>query len=41
MGHRWAEAGWILENNAPMNNGLLRMGFEPYKTLRFYDRPLR
>jgi hypothetical protein len=40
-GYRWAEAGWILEDNAPMNNGLLRMGFEPYKTLRFYDRPLR
>jgi hypothetical protein len=40
LGHRWAEAGWILENNAPMNNGLLRMGFDAYKTLRFYDRPL-
>jgi hypothetical protein len=40
LGHRWAEAGWILEDNAPMNNGLLRMGFEAYKTLRFYDRPL-
>jgi hypothetical protein len=40
LGHRWAEAGWILENNAPMSNGLLRMGFEAYKTLRFYDRPL-
>jgi len=40
LGHRWAEAGWILENNAPMNNGLLRMGFEAYKTLRFYDRSL-
>jgi hypothetical protein len=41
LGHRWAEAGWILEDNAAMNNGLVRMGFEPYKTLRFYDRPLR
>jgi hypothetical protein len=40
LGHRWAEAGWILEDNAAMKNGLLRMGFEPYKTLRFYDRPL-
>jgi GNAT superfamily N-acetyltransferase len=39
-GYRWAEAGWILEDNAAMNNGLLRMGFEPYKTLRFYDRTL-
>ncbi|HEX9727395.1 MAG TPA: hypothetical protein VGA37_02680 [Gemmatimonadales bacterium] len=40
MGHRWAEAGWILEDNTAMNNGLIRMGFEAYKTLRFYDRPL-
>jgi hypothetical protein len=40
LGHRWAEAGWILEDNPAMNNGLLRMGFEAYKTLRFYDRPL-
>jgi len=40
LGHRWAEAGWILEDNTAMNNGLLRMGFEAYKTLRFYDRPL-
>jgi hypothetical protein len=39
-GYRWAEAGWILEDNAPMNNGLLRMGFKPYKTLRLYDRTL-
>ena len=40
LGFRWAEAGWILEDNAPMNNGLLRMGFTRYKTLRMYDRPL-
>jgi hypothetical protein len=40
LGHRWAEAGWILEDNTAMNNGLLRMGFEAYKTLRLYDRPL-
>lgn len=40
LGYRWAEAGWILEDNAPMNNGLVRMGFEPYKTLRMYDRAL-
>lgn len=39
-GYDWGEAGWILEDNAPMNNALLRIGFEPYKTLRFYDRPL-
>lgn len=40
LGHRWAEAGWILEDNAAMKNALLRMGFTSYKTLRFYDRPV-
>lgn len=39
-GFRWAEAGWILEDNTPMNNGMNRLGFEHYKTLRLYDRPL-
>jgi GNAT superfamily N-acetyltransferase len=39
-GYRWAEAGWILDDNTAMTNGLLRMGFRPYKTLRMYDRPL-
>ena len=40
LGHRWGEAGWILENNVPMRNALQRLGFKEYKTLRFYDRPL-
>ncbi|HWP37695.1 MAG TPA: hypothetical protein VNL18_09125 [Gemmatimonadales bacterium] len=40
LGYRWAEAGWILEDNAAMTNALLRMGFEQYKTLRLYDRAL-
>jgi len=39
-GYRWGEAGWILEDNAAMNNALARMGFEVYKTYRLYDRPL-
>lgn len=39
-GFRWAEAGWILEDNHPMRNGLVHMGFEVYKTYRMYDRPL-
>lgn len=39
-GFNWAEAGWILEDNTPMNRGLEFMGFEAYKTLRLYDRPL-
>lgn len=40
LGYRWAEAGWILEDNTAMNNGLMRLGFDAYKTLRFYDRAL-
>ncbi len=40
LGFRWAEAGWILDDNTAMNNGLTRMGFQRYKTLRLYDRPL-
>jgi GNAT superfamily N-acetyltransferase len=39
-GYRWAEGGWVLEDNAAMNNGLTRMGFVLYKTYRMYDRPL-
>jgi GNAT superfamily N-acetyltransferase len=39
-GYDWAEAGWILEDNHAMINGLVRMGFEPYKTYRIYERPL-
>ncbi len=40
LGYRWAEGGWILEDNAAMNNGLRRIGFEHYKTLRMFSRPL-
>lgn len=39
-GYDWAEAGWILEDNLPMVNGLQRMGFKPYKRYRVYERPL-
>ena len=34
----WGEAGWILEENAAMNAGLVKMRFEVYKTYRLYDR---
>jgi hypothetical protein len=34
------EAGWILEDNAAMVNGLMQLGFRPYKTYRIYDKPL-
>jgi GNAT superfamily N-acetyltransferase len=40
LGYNWGEAGWILEDNLPMRKGVEFMGFEPYKTLRMYDRPL-
>jgi GNAT superfamily N-acetyltransferase len=40
LGYEWAEAGWVLEDNHTMRNGLARMGFEVYKTYRMYDRPL-
>jgi len=39
-GYHWAEAGWILEDNAPMLNAALRLGFNPYKTYRIYDKAL-
>ena len=28
------------EDNAPMVNGALQLGFSPYKTYRVYDKPL-
>ena len=39
-GFRWAEGGWILEDNQPMINGLERLGFARYKTYRIYERPI-
>jgi GNAT superfamily N-acetyltransferase len=39
-GYHWAEAGWVLEDNHPMRNGLEHMGFEVYKTYRLYERAL-
>ena len=39
-GYSWAEAGWVLEDNAAMWNGISRLGFVPYKTYRIYDKSL-
>ncbi len=39
-GFGWAEAGWILEDNAAMINAAMALGFRPYKTYRVYDKPL-
>ena len=40
LGVDWGEAGWILEDNAAMNNALARMGFDHYRTLRLFERAL-
>ncbi|HEX9704888.1 MAG TPA: GNAT family N-acetyltransferase, partial [Gemmatimonadales bacterium] len=39
-GFNWGEAGWILEDNAAMNNAIARLGFRHYKTYRVYDKRL-
>jgi GNAT superfamily N-acetyltransferase len=39
-GMTWGEAGWILEDNAPMLQALEKMTFQRYKTYRLYERPL-
>jgi GNAT superfamily N-acetyltransferase len=39
-GYRWAEAGWVLEDNHAMRNALVNMGFEAYKRYRIYDKPI-
>jgi len=39
LGIHWAEAGWILEDNAAMIAGMLKLGWKPSKTYRLYDRP--
>jgi GNAT superfamily N-acetyltransferase len=39
-GYTRAEAGWILEDNHAMRNGLTRMGFEVHKRYRLYERPV-
>lgn len=39
-GYNKAEFSWILEDNTMMNRILLRMGADPYKTYRIYDKKL-
>jgi GNAT superfamily N-acetyltransferase len=36
----WGEAGWILEDNPAMIAGMVKLGWNHYKTYRLYDRPL-
>jgi GNAT superfamily N-acetyltransferase len=40
LGYYWGEASWLLESNAAIKNGMERMGFRVYKTLRMYDKTL-
>jgi hypothetical protein len=40
LGYYWGEASWLLETNAAIKNGMERMGFHVYKTLRMYDKTL-
>lgn len=39
-GYKFAEMGWVLENNDKMNQIALSLGAQPYKTFRLYDLPL-
>lgn len=36
----WGEAGWLLEDNHGIIQGLAKAGFTPYKTYRILERPL-
>ncbi len=39
-GYRWGEFSWILEDNHLLRRALERMGAEPYKTYRVYEKSL-
>jgi GNAT superfamily N-acetyltransferase len=39
-GISWGEAGWVLEDNAAMSAGLVKMGFEVVRRYRVYERAL-
>ena len=37
----WAELSWVLEDNLPARRIVEAWGGQPYKTYRFYEKPLR
>ncbi len=39
-GYRWAELGWVLEDNHLLNHALKRTEAEVYKVYRIYQQPL-
>lgn len=40
LGYDWCEASWLLETNPAIRNGMEKLGFHVYKTLRMYDKSL-
>ena len=40
VGYEWAELGWTLEDNRPVNLGIKMMGGELYKRHRIYEKSL-
>ena len=40
LGFTNGEASWMLETNPAIRNGMEKMGFRVYKTLRMYDKAL-
>jgi hypothetical protein len=40
IGYEWAELGWTLEDNRPVNLGIKMMGGELYKRHRIYEKSL-
>jgi hypothetical protein len=40
VGYKWAELGWTLEDNRPVNLGIKMMGGELYKRHRIYEKRL-
>jgi hypothetical protein len=39
-GYEWAELGWTLEDNHPINLGIRAMRGKHYKTWRLYEKPI-
>ena len=40
LGHTTGESSWILEDNWKMRRALEKVGAEPYKTYRVYQKTL-
>jgi hypothetical protein len=40
LGYEWGELSWTLEDNRPINAGILAMGAKIYKKYRLYEKPI-